>query len=90
MHTDVQLVAADPLVEVLDGQVRRRVVAKHRAPKVGRRNPGEPRRPERQPRDVVEEVAVCEATPVEYGFEARAVVGDQDVAVDQIEMEHVM
>ena len=64
-------------------------MVEHRATEVDRGKPGMPRRPEREPRDLVDEVAVGEATPIEHGLEARPIFGHEDVAVDQVEVEYV-
>src|SRR5207344_2950085 len=76
--------------EVFDGNPRHRVVVENCAPNIGRGEAGIPGRPEHEPSDVVEEVAVGEASPVEDSLEARAVSSYENVAVDEVEVEHVL
>src|SRR5688572_28679431 len=67
VEADMDLAAAEPLCEVRDLQPDRREVARRFLPKVDALPGRKPGRPEREAGQVVQEVAVQRAAPVEHG-----------------------
>src|SRR3984957_21312091 len=88
-EADVELVAAQALAEAGNIDAGHVVVIADHGPENDGGQPSVPGSPEGEPGDLVQEVAVGRAGPVEDRREPRSVRRHEDVAVEQVAVQHL-